>query len=79
MCSSYFHDKLHFIASNHLDSKANNFYTFSCTVKLLGVIFADPEVLELVTALMVKVIEEKAVVEVRILLCHVMFFLYFIA
>jgi hypothetical protein len=40
-------------------------------VKLLGVIFADPEVLEMVTALMVKVIEEKAVVDVSIMLCHV--------
>jgi hypothetical protein len=35
------------------------------------VIFADPEVLEMVTALMVKVIEEKAVVEVSIMSCHV--------
>lgn len=44
-------------------------------MKLLGVIFADPEVLEMVTALMVKVIEEKAVVDVSIVLCHVASFI----
>lgn len=35
------------------------------TVKLLGVIFTDPEVINMVTELTIKVIEEKKVIEVR--------------
>lgn len=34
-------------------------------VKLLGVIFTDPEVINMVAELTIKVIEEKKVIEVR--------------